>query len=294
MDTALARHCSLVDERVFETPHTAIGTFRCPVEYPSFRDTGPIERCIVVFPRSTVWIRHEGSRAFLADQSVTTIYNRAQRYERFPHSLDGDRCDWFGVSDDIARDIVGSFDRNAAESERPFRFERAASSANVYVRQRALLRRALAGQLDALGGEESVIGIVAAVIADAYRVVAYGQSSTGRRHRDLVDAARAELSRTVSMNRSVNEIARAVGTSPYHLCRVFRAHTGQTLHRYRMTLRLRLALEQLESARATRNLSAIAHDLGFSSHSHFVRAMRRQTGRSPSALRTELRISGLA
>src|SRR5690348_9445970 len=171
MGPSLSRHCStrppstFLDASVFETSAVRIGTFRCPVGYPSFRDTGPIERCLVVFPRTAVWIRHEGSCAFLADPSVATIYNRAQRYERFPESPDGDRCDWFGTSDDLAREIVRSFDAPAGDSERPFRFERAGVPAALYLRQRALTRRAIAGDLECLEGEEEVIKIVASVIA---------------------------------------------------------------------------------------------------------------------------------
>lgn len=294
MRASLSPRCSstskeLVDRSVFQTSSVAIGTFRCPVAYPSFRDTGPIERSIVVFPRTAVWIRHAGSRVFLADPSLATIYNSSQQYERFPESRDGDRCDWFGVSDALAREIVRAFDTFAADSRRPFRFAWAPSDAPLYLKQRSILRRALAGKLDELEGEEAVIGVVESVIRGAYRAaprrVAQGPSTTAR-HRDLVDAARAELVRTVRANCSVIEIARSIGTSPYHLCRVFRKGTGTTLHGYRTELRLRVALERLEAGATATNLSAIAHDLGFSSHSHFVRAMRRRAGTTPSAVRT--------
>jgi AraC-like DNA-binding protein len=296
MRTALSPHCSsemadaFVDTSVFATSNVRIGTFRCPVRYPSFRDTGPIERCLVVFPRTAVRIRHEGRRAFLADPSVTTIYNAGQRYERFPESPDGDRCDWFGVSDDLAREIVRDFDAHAASSDRPFRFEYAVNSTPLYLRQRALLRRAVAGALDTLEGEEEVIGIVRSVICLAYRSspCLTRAPATAARHRELVEAACAELLRSVRSNASVSDIARSIGTSAYHLCRVFIGCTGRTLHEHRTELRLRLALEQLEDPAAGNNLSAIAHDLGFCSHSHFVSVMRRYAGVTPSAVRALL------
>src|SRR4029079_12205942 len=87
----------LVNAAVFQTERVAIGLFRCPVSYPGFRNTGPIDRCIVVFPRSSVWIQHEGSPRFLADPTIATIYNRGQHYQRFAASDEGDRCDWFAV-----------------------------------------------------------------------------------------------------------------------------------------------------------------------------------------------------
>lgn len=299
MPKALSPHCStavnaFVDTSIFKTSDVAIGTFRCPVDNPSFRDTGPIERYLVVFPRSAVWIRHEGRHAFLADPSVTTIYNAAQRYERFAESADGDRCDWFGVSDNLAREIVGDFDTEAATSDRPFRFEWAASPIALYVRQRALLRRALASDLDSLEAEEHVIEIVTAAIGVAYKTTSRltPMTPTASRHWDLVEAARAELLRSVRVNHSVNDIARAIGTSAYHLCRVFSACTGRTLHQHRTELRVRFAIEQLEDPAARNNLSAIAHDLGFCSHAHFVKVMRQYSGLTPSAVRGSFAIPG--
>jgi AraC family transcriptional regulator len=282
---------TLVDAVLFQTPRAAVGAFRCPITYPSFRDTGPIERHIVVFPRTGVWIRHAGARAFLADPSVVTIYNARQRYERFPESPEGDRCDWFGVSDGVAREIVRSVDERAANSGRPFRFSVAPSATSLYARQRRLLRRVLRDAVDPLEAEEEVIGIVASALA-----LAYGQAVAPRarrpaalaRHRDLAEATRAELLRTVHENRSVHDIASAVGSSPFHTCRVFRAQTGCTLHAYRSELRIRLALERLEHPGHAANLSALAHDLGFASHAHFVRAMRRHVGVTPSAMRADL------
>ena len=71
-----------VDKIDYEGGSVAIGRFRCEVGHPEFRDTGPIRRSIVVFPRTSVWIRHEGGREFVADPNVVTIYNRGQRYRR--------------------------------------------------------------------------------------------------------------------------------------------------------------------------------------------------------------------
>ena len=85
---------------------------------------------------------------------------------------------------------------------------------------------------------------------------------------------------------SLGALAERVGVSPWHLCRVFRAATGTSLHAFRLDLRLRLALERLENPAA--DLSRLAHELGFSSHSHFSAAMRGRLGRSPSEFRQML------
>ena len=283
---------------VFDGALTRIGRFRCDPAHTSFRDSGPASGCIVVFPRTSVWIQHEGSRRFVADPNVVTIYNRGQRYERFPISPEGDRCDWFAVADSVARDVVGRFDPAAGESpDRPYRFERAPSSMALYARQRRIVRRAQLGLAAPLEIEEEVLAIVEGVLECAYgqawtTLLPAASVSTGasrgaaaRRHRDLAEATRAELARTAEENRSVSEIARAVGASPFHLCRVFRAHTGQTMHRYRVSMRLRVALERLETPANAATLSAVAHELGFASHAHFVKICQRDLGAAPSAVR---------
>ena len=286
---AETREARLVNAPVFETERVAIGVFRCPVSYRHFRDTGPIDRCLVVFPRTSVWIRHEGSRPFLADATIATIYNRSQRYERFPASSDGDRCEWFAVADELAREIAATIDERARDAERPFRSQWAMSNVALYLRQRALFRRARTGRLDALEAEEEVIGIVAAVLgATPERPPLSGgrRRSVGLRHHDLAEAAKVELQRTLGENRSVHQIASSLGISPYHLCRVFRACTGRTLHEHRSELRLRTAFELFEgSSQGPASLSRIAHTLGFSSHSHFVQAMRLRAGMTPGAAR---------
>jgi AraC-like DNA-binding protein len=239
-----------------------------------------------------VWIRHEGSGRFFADPNTVTIYNRAQRYERFRHSDAGDRCDWFGVADDVAREIAGAFEPARGDSDRPFRFERGPSTAPLYLRQRTLLGKAERGEVDRLMLEEEVFAIVASALALSYyqrpQTLERGLDAT-RRRRELADAARSELVAAPHVNYSVRDLAGRLDCSPFHLCRVFRAHTGKTLHQYRTEHRLHLALERLEgTVGSQQTLSRVAHDLGFASHAHFVRAARQYFGATPSAVRRAL------
>ena len=91
------------------------------------------------------------------------------------------------------------------------------------------------------------------------------------------------LGRRFTEPMTLAEIAAAIGTSPFHLCRSFRRATGTTLHEYRNQLRLRSALDRLEAAD---DLSQLALELGYSSHSHFTAAFRRSFGFTPSMART--------
>ena len=106
-----------------------------------------------------------------------------------------------------------------------------------------------------------------------------------RPHR-AVEAAREYLALYPQRNDSISGIAAAAHCSAFHLARMFRRQTGQSLHAYRTQRRMALALERL--GQGENNLSALAADLGFSSHSHLGVVFRRCFGASLSQVRTKL------
>jgi AraC family transcriptional regulator len=274
-----------VDRVVFATESVTIGAFRCAASHPSFRNSGPIRDDCFVFPRTTVLIQHDNARAFVADPTVITLYNRRQAYERRLVCADGDRCDWFAVSQDLLRAALMDRDPSAAEAERPIRFTHARADASTYLEQRRLFIDASdpAG-VDVLDVEERVVALLDRVLTLAYN--GRPQGPRGPRlpsARELADTAKAWIAPRVTQRLTLANIARAIDCSVFHLCRSFRRATGLTLHAYRDEVRLRLALERLEHGE--RDLSRLALDLGYSSHSHFTAAFHRSFDIPPSAAR---------
>ncbi|MFC5741785.1 helix-turn-helix transcriptional regulator [Dyella tabacisoli] len=92
-------------------------------------------------------------------------------------------------------------------------------------------------------------------------------------------------------NLSIDELAKLAGCSPFHLCRIFRSSTGQSLRQFRLQQRLGTAVGRL--GEGEEDLAALACDVGFSSHSHMTDAFRLALGKSPRELREELRHSDL-
>jgi len=92
-------------------------------------------------------------------------------------------------------------------------------------------------------------------------------------------------------NLGIERLAALAGCSAFHLCRLFRSATGQSLRQFRLQQRLGTALGRL--ADGEDDLAALACDLGFSSHSHMSAAFRQQLGRSPRELREALGQSDL-
>jgi AraC family transcriptional regulator len=274
-----------VDRVVFSTECVTIGAFRCPPSHPAFRNSGPIRDDCFVFPRTTVLIQHENARAFVADPTVITLYNRRQAYERRPVCADGDRCDWFAVSPDLLRAALTDRDPSAAEADRPIRFTHARADASTYFEQRRLFNDAADPMgVDELDVEERVVALLDRVLTLAYhrrRPRSRGPrlpSATG-----LADTAKAWMAPRVAQRLTLARIARAIDCSIFHLCRSFRRATGLSLQNYRDQVRLRLALERLEQGE--RDLTRLALELGYSSHSHFTAAFHRSFDIPPSTAR---------
>src|SRR6266536_3902379 len=81
----------------------------------------------------------------------------------------------------------------------------------------------------------------------------------------------------------LTELAGAVGLSPGHLSRLFKAQTGTSLSRYRNQQRLHRFLLAYGSGQPTTALAA-ALAAGFGSYAQFYRVFRQATGRAPAAL----------
>jgi AraC-like DNA-binding protein len=280
-------------ERVVYTRGTLeVGAFRCPAGRPDFRDAGSIrDHCVFVFPRTSVWIRHEGDAAFLADPTLVTFYNPGQRYTREAHDPRGDLCEWFAVDAATACDVAAERRPAAADRRhRPFAYTHGPSDAATYLAQRRLFRHLRHGApLDALGVEETVLGLLRRVLALAAGARGGGNASaapTTAREREAVEHVRRLLADGFRGDASLGALARAAGLSPFRLCRAFSRVTGRGLHAYRDELRLREGLAALEQG--VSDLTGLALDLGYSSHSHFAERFRRRYGVPPSRVRAWL------
>jgi AraC family transcriptional regulator len=277
-----------------DTGLVRVGSFAVHPSHPRFHDAGQeILTPELVFPRTAVRIHHAGRPAFVGDPTTVTYYNPGTRYSRTAVSEVGDRCDWFGIQPNLLLEIRRGIDpRTEEHPDRPFPFTHGPSDASTYGLQRLALRGARSGAIEHLRLDELVLSLVPRTLRLAYaRDDAVGETLSAARARELAERVRAFLSERYAEATTLSEIARAVASSPYHLCRVFRRTTGQTIHRYRTELRLRHSLERVAEPRS--DLATIALDLGFATHSHFTAAFRRLFGLTPSQFRSRARFRGV-
>jgi AraC-like DNA-binding protein len=102
---------------------------------------------------------------------------------------------------------------------------------------------------------------------------------------ELIRRAKDYLAQTPQTRAGLSQTARAVGTSPSTLALAFRTLERVSFYRYALNLRLARAAALLPTYD---NLSRLATDLGFASHSHFSTAFLRWAGLTPSAYRAGL------
>jgi AraC-like DNA-binding protein len=132
------------------------------------------------------------------------------------------------------------------------------------------------------GGLELEEASLALLVAATERRVRDDATAATRRHLALVEEAKALLLRRYAEPLTLSELARTLDASPFHLARLFRRHTGLSLHGYRTRVRLLSALERLADARG--ELARLALEVGFASQSHFTDAFRDAFGAPPGAL----------
>ena len=272
--------------RIFESRSLRFGSFVARPEDPGFAESGQPTHHLIVFPRRSVCIEREDAAPFVADSTCVTLYNLGDRYRRRAVSPAGDACEWLAVAPHLLVELVATFDPTAVDRvDRPFPVPRIAVDAAALAVQRTALRQLASGEAEPVYLEETLLGVARTVVRSLFGGAVASPPSAG-----VAAAARhvAECVARLAEERlddclSLQRIADEVGCSPFHLCRLFKQATGSTLHAWLLQVRLRRSLELI--AESTADLTSVALDLGFASHSHFTNAFRRTFGMPPSTFR---------
>jgi len=264
-----------------------IAQFRLHPNDPNF--CGPHQTsggALVVFPRTSVTITHEGKKPVTASPNMVMFYNNGQVYSRGMVSEKGDLCDVFGFKTSLILDAIRPYRANVDETQALFEFSHGPSDSASYLMQRMIVNYIQsAEQPDHLLVDETIISILKQVIEHCYGLrKSHPLSKKAVSHeKDVVEALRRLLSLQFEKDISLNLLASHVNYSPFHLCRIFQRHTGKSIHQYLKELRLRTALEF--ATQPNTDLSYLALQVGFSSHSHFTEAFRKTFGIPPTHLR---------
>ena len=244
---------------------------------------------VIGFPYQGVFEVHRGRERTVVEAGSVVFFNGGALYRTGHPCGGGDHGSAIVVRPDVLVEAMARHDPSVADRpDAPFRFSSGPSSPRTYLLQRLLfLRVSREGFADSLAVDEAALTLVDEVAASACRSEEGSGACRAPRpgYRTIAEAVRRFLVVRLAEPTSLEAIGREVGVSPFHLCRIFRAVTGTTVTRYRHRLRLRAALERVACAEA--DLSAVAVDYGYSSHSHFTAAFRREFGLTPTQFRAE-------
>jgi AraC family transcriptional regulator len=245
----------------------------------------------IVLMRSGAFCKHLGRRGMTADVNQVVFFSKGSTY-RVSHPADcGDRGTVLAPAPSVLDDVIREIDPAWADRpEKTFPFVTGPCGKEAFRRHRELARRLAVAAFESpepLWADETALELVADVLEAAF--VRHGLPRRRRRpdtevdHAELAEAVKTALAGRLGDRITLDEIAGSLDTSAFHLARVFRAQTGLPVHRYLTGLRLRTALDRLEQGAS--DLTALALELNFSSHSHFTDAFRREFGCTPSQAR---------
>lgn len=137
--------------------------------------------------------------------------------------------------------------------------------------------------------DHAVALVLARLARHASETSEIGEMPAARERLSPTSLRRAKefLQANVAGDPSLDEVAAAVGLSPYHFLRAFKAATGRTPFQWLQDFRVELACGLL--AASDLPLAQLALEIGFKTQSHFTAVFRRATGTTPARWRAEMR-----
>jgi AraC-like DNA-binding protein len=261
---------------LWESPSVAFGSFDASPDMEDFETAGEIgDRPAIAFSRTPVGITHARRQPIVSDGTVAVLHNPRYPYRRFRVDPRGDHSEWVSIDAEL---LLGLNPRLGRDPRRPFPV-----STVPLARRSAALVRLIVRHLrdwkppDELWVEETLLELLSALAPDGG-----APARASARHDGFVHRVKEMLSSRAEHPWSVTSIAKVMGVSPFHACRVFRGRTGYTLHGYLTEQRLRRALTRLDEGQ---ELKELAVRLGFANHSHFTAHFRNAFGVTPSRFR---------
>jgi len=231
----------------------------------------------LIFPYRAVYVRHVGQDQTVAEANQVLFFNANEGYQ-VSHPLAGGHGSLTLVIEQSLEelapaDLLRRRRSGIAFCRQNLRIDAPAQALVALLRHRLQQRVAECLEAEALA---------LTLVRRTFGPRGFDVPSPTFGRQKLVDRAKIVLSSDLMRRWTLAEIAGELPVSPVYLTQVFQRVEGLLLYQYQLPLRLARALDLL--ARYD-DLTTLALDLGFSSHSHFSAAFRRHYGYSPSAFK---------
>jgi AraC family transcriptional regulator len=262
--------------KLFESETLQIGVFE---GRPVSDACGEIERQsrnAVVLPYSGVFSKHDAPGRHVMGTPSHAVFFAADAPYRigFPGAI-GDRALTLRSGDEVAPE------RLEVNGESP-------ASNGLLPAGAMMLRNLLVRRLERADVEEFEIEALGLDLLDlslkSMRPAStpLRQSARARRIRAL-ERVKEAVAIAPADKWNIAKLAKIANLSPFHLCHVFRQTVGTSIYDYVLHERLALSLDAVLDCGG--DLTGVALDAGFASHSHFTARFRNFFGCTPAALR---------
>jgi AraC family transcriptional regulator len=255
---------------LFEGRNLRIGHF---LARPSSEECGPVEcqqQNVLVLPLAGVFARHDAPRRHVVSTPAHATFITAGTPYRlsYPGCIGDSALTFWYSGDPLPKD------RYASHALLP---------PQAMLERSRFFRRLLAGDAGRLEIEERALGLLGLALGAARR----NPPDRAMRTRVRIEQVKEAIALDPARKWTLQELARIACASPWHLAHAFRREVGVAVHAYVLRARLAGTLETVLDTRS--ELSRVAQDAGFASHSHFTARFRALFGIAPSALRAGAR-----
>lgn len=270
---------------LFESTTLQIGLFAARNVSDRCGDVERQSRNIVVLPFSGVFSKHDAPGHDVIGTPSHAVFIAADTPYRlgYPGAI-GDRALILRFDDALAPGGLDGSDGEAPASNGLLPAEAMMLRNLLYAR----LARGEAGQFES---EARGLDLLAMSLGATRRGDTSMRRATAARWARALQRVKEAVASAPADKWNVEKLAHIARLSPYHLCRVFRRMTGASIYGY--VLRERLAAT-LDSVLDGADLTTVALDAGFASHSHFTARFRDFFGCTPAALRRRASVDQVA
>jgi AraC family transcriptional regulator len=231
----------------------------------------------MVLPLAGVFSKYDAPKRYVIGTPTHAVFVAADTPYRvgFPGAI-GDRALTFRFDADLAPEqLDGSGNRHRLNPQ-------GLLPPNAMVLRNLLWRRLRNGNMDKFETETVGLDLLAASLSCLGRPDLPSRG-TYLRQMPALERVKEAVAVAPAHRWNVKKLAAIANMSPFHFCRSFRQAVGTSVYNYVVRERLAQAIDDVLERSA--DITTIALDAGFASHSHFTARFRRLFGHTPAGLR---------
>lgn len=231
-----------------------------------------------------IFVFLEGDAQFVVEGAVyplkkyDTVILNPNEFHNIQHLSDD------GVYERVVVQVKNSFfTDNGCDRFRRMFDARSPGMCNVIPAEFTVLKKLpdIIGRMDEYAGGEHADILIPCVICELLSVLGDYHHTTGpETDNSKITPIVMYINENLTTLVGLDEIAERFYLNKYHLCRIFKKHTGMTINKY-ITHKRIVMVKNLCSNGKT--LSQACQEAGFSTYSNFYKMYCKETGRSPRA-----------